>query len=199
MCHAVCGFRCHRSQTHATRELRGGTICSLYETESVVLVVGICAGVHIIHSWISVRRPSADLGHAHRSNAFANGASALPGALPSMPVRSEPTAHVLPQHAQASHPQPVLLIATTIVYRCDQPGFSRNPTTRLPPCLTVPFRCPRPRCALTVLRVVRRLRPRWIQPCSCTCPQMTKSRLGRGAGGRHLLFAAARDSALAEK
>ena len=67
-----------------------------------------------------------------------SGGSALPGALPSIPVRSELTAHVLPQHAQATHLQPVLLISTTIVYRCGQSGFSRNPTTRLPPCLTVP-------------------------------------------------------------
>ena len=57
-------------------------------------------------------------------------------ALPSMPVRSELTTHVLPQ--QATHPQLVLLIATTIVYRCDQSGFSRNLTTRLPHALTVP-------------------------------------------------------------
>ena len=32
------------------------------------------------------------------------GGSALPGALPPMPVRSELTAHVLPQHAQATAP-----------------------------------------------------------------------------------------------
>ena len=110
----------------------------VYTRQKVLSLSSAFVRAYIIHSWISVRRPSADLGHAHQSNAFANGASALPGALPSMPVRSEPTAHLLPQHAQASHPQPVLLIATTIVYRCDQPGFSRNPTTRLPPCLTVP-------------------------------------------------------------
>ena len=50
--------------------------------------------------------------------------------LPSMPVRSELIAHVLRQ--QAKRPQLVLLIATTIVYRCDPSGFSRNLTTRLP-------------------------------------------------------------------
>ena len=54
-------------------------------------------------------------------------------ALPSMPrVRSELIAHLLPQQAKR---QPlVLLIATTLVYRCDPSGFSRNLTTRLPPC-----------------------------------------------------------------
>ena len=41
-----------------------------------------------------------------------------------MPVRSELIAHVLPQ--QATGPQLVLLIATTIVYRRDPSGFSRN-------------------------------------------------------------------------
>ena len=63
---------------------------------------------------------------------------------------------------QATRPQLVLLIATTIVYRCDPSGFSCNLTTRLPPCLTMPS----PALRSDRLSCASRHSAEWIQPCT---------------------------------
>ena len=57
---------------------------------------------------------------------------------------------VVPQ--QATHPQLVLLIATTIVYRCAPIRFQPQPDYPTTPMLSL---CPRPRCALTELHLTR--------------------------------------------